>query len=248
MTDIIIKSLELPMKVVLKSIPDNPRKILDLGSGKGKLTYYLSQIYPNAEVVGIDGDSNYIKFSTSQYNSPNLKFEYCLFNDISETEFDVIIFCGVIEHLPNVGETLNVINKILAEDGVFFVTTDNAHNIKFILAHIFYSLFKRKPDMYLWHNQEGRYIWWAQHIYSWTLSSLVTLLHLYGFELVEFWYSDNGKNKKISDKFFFLIGQLIPALRNKMIIKCKKVSSPTILEMEVDESVKTKEQVKKKKI
>jgi 2-polyprenyl-3-methyl-5-hydroxy-6-metoxy-1,4-benzoquinol methylase len=230
--DKIQTGLNLQHKKILKVLDDDYKRILDLACGLGLLTYNLSEIFPEAEVIGIDGDSSYIERAGSAYKNKNLHYKYSLIENVKESKFDLVVFSGTIEHLPNVGNQLKVINKIMADNGTLIITTDNAHYIKFILADIFYSITKKNPSLYLWHNQEGRYLWWGQHIYTWTLSTLSTLMYLYGFKLEKYWFSTNKFSNRLSDNIFSFIGLIIPAFRKYLILKLTKFSEPTILEIE----------------
>ncbi|MBM3711837.1 MAG: class I SAM-dependent methyltransferase [Actinobacteria bacterium] len=224
--------LNLQHKKILRILNDNYRKILDLACGLGFLSYNLSEKYPHAEVIGIDGDNSYIERSSKFFKSNNLRYKYSLIEDIEERNFDLIVFSGTIEHLPNVGIQLKIINKIMDDNGTLIITTDNAHYIKFILTGIYYSFTKKRPSLYMWHNQEGRYLWWNHHIYSWTLSTLSTLLYLYGFKLENYWFCTNKLSNKFTDNIYSLIGLIIPAFRKYLILKLTKFSEPTILEIE----------------
>jgi len=228
----ILDGLNLQHKKILEVVNGNYNRILDLACGLGILTYNLSQLFPDSEVVGIDGDSSYIERASNTYKSKNLRYKYSLIENVKESNFDLIVFSGTIEHLPNVGNQLKAINKILADNGTLILTTDNAHYIKFILADISYSIRRKKPNLYLWHKQEGRYLWWNQHIYSWTLSTLSTLMYLYGFKLEKYWFSTNKFSNRLTDNIYSFIGIIIPAFRKYLILKLIKFSEPTILEKE----------------
>jgi 2-polyprenyl-3-methyl-5-hydroxy-6-metoxy-1,4-benzoquinol methylase len=187
------------------------------------------QEFPDAEVTAIDADIEYITNAMNTYKSSNLHFVHSKIVDFeTKSDFDLVVFSEVIEHLPNVGMNLDVINRLTAEKGILFVTTDNAYFLKFLLADIYYCLTKRKPNLYLWHHQD-RYYWWAHHIYSWTLSTLGTLMSLYGYDLQHFWFTNHGWAKRLDDIAFDLIGTLIPCFRRKIILELRKTNKPTIV-------------------
>jgi ubiquinone/menaquinone biosynthesis C-methylase UbiE len=83
----------------------NENKILDIGCGTGSLTRSLYACYDNIKIIGIDYDSEYIKYCKSICAKNNLKIEYingdaCRL-DFSDSEFDITISSSVIEHVDN---------------------------------------------------------------------------------------------------------------------------------------------------
>ncbi len=97
-----------------------PLKILEIGCGPGALTSALRRWYPNAEITGIDRDSEFIRYAKEhetgvtflEGNAENLPFE--------NGTFDVTISNTVAEHIePSkfYGEQL----RVLKPNGVCFV-------------------------------------------------------------------------------------------------------------------------------
>ncbi|MGX7108008.1 class I SAM-dependent methyltransferase [Facklamia miroungae] len=76
-----------------------PLRILEIGCGPGALCQVLKDWYPNANVIGVDRDQNFIEFAKD--NIPEVEF---LVGDIydlpfEENSFDVIISNTVVEHI-----------------------------------------------------------------------------------------------------------------------------------------------------
>src|SRR6478672_8423669 len=56
-------------------LPTPPTRILDLGCGGGQLTLVLHQLYPQAEIVGIDGNPVVLAAARAQpLLGPNVTF------------------------------------------------------------------------------------------------------------------------------------------------------------------------------
>lgn len=76
-----------------------PLRILDLGCGRGWLTY-LADVY--GECLGIDPVKPVVDFARTRF--PNLRFEVGTADDLlrrgHRSEFDVVIASEVIEHVP----------------------------------------------------------------------------------------------------------------------------------------------------
>jgi len=230
----LMRQLPDEKKCILENCPDAPQNIIDIGCGPGFFTSCLSEIYPHAQVVGFDGDRQYIEEARGSFKRSNLEFHFGDIREIEREKSDLLIFCGVIEHLPNVGSVLKNINRLAADGGILFIATDNAFSLKFLLANLYHSFFKKKPSLYLWHHLDRHY-WWNQHIYTWTLASLSTLLELYGFTLENFWFTNHFKNKLILDKVLDSIAKFIPGFRRNIVLKLVKTGEPTIID-QVQES------------
>lgn len=99
---------------------DDKKKILEIGCGPGALAKSLSRWYPNAQIFGMDRDSNFIHFASQQ--APHINF---LEGDATKLPFeneyfDVTISNTVAEHIePSkfYGEQY----RVLKENGVCLV-------------------------------------------------------------------------------------------------------------------------------
>lgn len=236
--DALVKLLPGEKKRIYREVPNGATSVIDVGCGVGLLTYCISQRLPAASVVGVDADPDYLHQARQERSSPNLEFVDGHIEDIAKGPFDVAVFCSVIEHLPNVGSNLTVLNRLVAQGGCLLLDTDNAYSLKFLLASMYYAISKRKPSLYLWHDQE-RYFWWNHHLYSWTLSTLATLLAMYGFVLDDFWFTNHYRSPALIDRISDAISWLIPGLRRHMVLKLRKVGEPVIHERAPDFSVAT---------
>ncbi len=54
-------------------------RILDLGCGPGNSTAVLAEVYPRADILGVDGSENMIDCARSEY--PQLNWQVCLAPD-----------------------------------------------------------------------------------------------------------------------------------------------------------------------
>lgn len=226
----LIAELPAEKRRVILSMPEAPKKILDVGCGLGAFTYSMSVLYPGSRVVGVDADKDYVDKARGKYQNSNLQFKHCNIIDFDEGGFDVVVFSEVIEHLPNVGINLNKINAMTAIGGTLFVTTDSAFYLESFLANFKHSLIKKTFPLYLWHEQD-RYYWWAHHLYSWTPAALATILNLYGFKMSYYWYTNHyDKGIGFRHKVIDIITTFIPAFRRKIVLKLTKFGKPTIVE------------------
>lgn len=79
-------------------IPSGAR-VLDVGCGYGAVAYALVT-HTQAQVVGIDFDSNQIAAAQRRFQHPNLRFEVGdATQDLPDGQFDVVVMSSVLEHI-----------------------------------------------------------------------------------------------------------------------------------------------------
>ncbi|MEP7284379.1 MAG: class I SAM-dependent methyltransferase [Chloroflexota bacterium] len=99
------------------------KRILDIGCGEGQLTRIFAQLYPQAEVIGIDKNPKVIEEAQKKAakDLPNLKF---MVGDIQEGlppgPFDIVYGSAILVHVPNTQKVLQLIHDVLAPGGKFW--------------------------------------------------------------------------------------------------------------------------------
>jgi 2-polyprenyl-6-hydroxyphenyl methylase/3-demethylubiquinone-9 3-methyltransferase len=120
-------------------------KILDIGCGGGILSESLQESFLNSKIIGIDpGAQNIIsakKHSERNERKPEYihsKFEDFGFSDngCAEKKFDIICAIEVLEHVEDWQNFLNLVDKALKNDGLFFFSTINRTIKSFLLGII----------------------------------------------------------------------------------------------------------------
>ena len=101
-------------------------KVLDAGCGHGYGSAYLAD-GTVSEIVGIDSDTRAIRFASTTYQNPHLRFETM---DVSKLafgtqSFDAVISFEVIEHLVDAVPYLREILRVLKPGGLFLLSTPN---------------------------------------------------------------------------------------------------------------------------
>jgi ubiquinone/menaquinone biosynthesis C-methylase UbiE len=216
-------------KILKKRLPQKKHfSVLDLGCGPADIVAKLALSLPDSNFLGIDGDEGYIKLDQEKFGHiKNLKFLLSKISEINaqkyQHSFDAAIFSEIIEHLPNPEEALKKLNQLVKPEGFLIVSTDNALFINYLLKNIFYSYFKTRPQLYMWHNLD-RFYWWNHHILSFTLSHLATLLKLYGFEVKYYTFAGQGllAKQRFIDRIIESITLFLPFFKQKIIILAQK--------------------------
>jgi len=108
--------------------PHRGTKILDLGCGRGELSYALARA--GADITGIDYSASAVKIARDTFCNDTGHYNLQFFNDDFlkinfENKFDVIIATDFIEHIEpeKLGLMLERIAEILTPDGLFIVHT-----------------------------------------------------------------------------------------------------------------------------
>lgn len=92
-----------------KIYPDiRPTRILDIGTGPGFTAFALAEMYPDAEVIGVDMAAANIRFTrywNTQRKLPNIQFYHANAEDLSAFEsasFDLVAFTYILHEMPAV--------------------------------------------------------------------------------------------------------------------------------------------------
>jgi len=102
------------------------KRVLDLACGEGYGSKMLATTA--ASVVGIDIDENVVRHASAKYGCANLRFESGSITDLptlADHSFDFIICFEAIEHIDNHQALLAEVQRLLAPDGIFVVSTPN---------------------------------------------------------------------------------------------------------------------------
>lgn len=111
---------------------DENLKVLEIGCACGATLLKIKDLYPNAEVFGIELDENSAKIAKTFADVRVVNIEDA---DLGYKEgfFDYIIFADVLEHLYNPLRSLKKIKKYLKKDGYIIASIPNVLNYTVIL-------------------------------------------------------------------------------------------------------------------
>lgn len=102
-----------------------PQKILDAGSGIGTYTFYLSKMFPQAQVVGGEIDKKKLRAAhdlKKKVASQNVTF---ISLDVTKkqktSQYDLIVIIDVLEHIENYEKVLKNLYKLLRKNGYLYI-------------------------------------------------------------------------------------------------------------------------------
>lgn len=111
------KPLQEKLKIV-RFIPENAKRVLDVGCADGTITLALANMFPNIEFVGLDINKEFIEIAKSRIgNLENVSFECKRLHErlLNPEKFDVVLFCSVLHEFFSYGEGISTVVKALAD-------------------------------------------------------------------------------------------------------------------------------------
>ena len=179
----------------------NIKQVLEIGPGKG---YFYKNFTKNNKVTYsvLETDLNLQKV----YQEKKIKV-YKQYEQISENQYDLIIFSHVLEHISNPNNFLKKINKYLKKGGVIFLEVP-------CLDYLYKDLVE-------------------PHIFFYDKKSLSNLLSINDFNKHNIFYFgkkiEEMKNKNLNKQFKFKFTNLLLKLNLDFLINCKNEHEYTFL-------------------
>jgi 2-polyprenyl-3-methyl-5-hydroxy-6-metoxy-1,4-benzoquinol methylase len=155
-------NIRMKLKLINSTNQLSEKKILEVGAGTGD---FLAECIKNGwQSCGIE-PSEQARLVAKEYNKLNLKSNI---DEVGEVNFSIIALWHVLEHIPNLRETILKLNNLLAKNGSLIIAVPN-HN-SFDAKH--YKQFWAGYDV-------------PRHLYHFNKLSLTLIMESYGFKLVK---------------------------------------------------------------
>ncbi len=209
----------------------DPKKVLDIGCGDGFISQSIKNIYPNAEVFGIDISKTAIAIAQNKY--PIINFQTANAEEklpFEDNFFDLVFSGEHIEHIKDTDTYLEEINRVMRKGGVFIITTPNlAYWVNRLLLLFGFQPFsceaslKRKFPLFTIFGKnipDNSNFPPAGHLRIFTPNNLKMLLEFYGFKSIQMKGSSLLKKPIIREIDFFL--SMLPSLAHNIILKTEK--------------------------
>lgn len=153
-TDIYLPSAEYRMKTIFRERVEeiiSPRipkgRILDIGASSG---HFLKVAHDHGfDVHGIEPNPDMVSFATDKLGLPNIKCGTLEEGEYPSDFFDAITVWDVLEHVPDPGELLRNVFRILKPGGWVFAYTENLDSFNVFVTGGDSEMFV--PDVHLRH-------------------------------------------------------------------------------------------------
>lgn len=147
-------NLESNLKFLeLTNVLNGNQKMLEIGSGKGRLLKHLRDMGYDAQ--GTEIELEYIGKAKQLYGNLPITFIDSDILPFEDNSFDVVMSFDVFEHISDTDKHLNEVKRVLKKDGYYLLQTPNKYtNIPFeIIRHK--SLTAWKEDHVALHSYKG---------------------------------------------------------------------------------------------
>ena len=198
----LVQKINIRMKrgVVERFNSTRENKILEVGAGTGD--FLASCKGKRWKCFGVE-PSDKARAVAQEFNKLTL---FSSLNDIQEKDFSVITLWHVLEHIPNLNETIIKLKNILSENGCIIIAVPN-HNS-----------FDAKHYKQYWAGYDV-----PRHLYHFNRESLIVIMQANGFQLrkikpmiFDSFYVSLLSEKYIRNRFIFnyIIGGMIGLISN----------------------------------
>jgi len=116
-----------------------PKHILDIPCGKGEFVELLKQLYPQAEVSGVDLFEN----PMPQIEKNFIRSDMRIWDFAQEKKYDLIFSVSGVMQCDDLFGFFEKAKKHLSDDGYFIVTNDHVMTIRDRLSFFFFGEVKR---------------------------------------------------------------------------------------------------------
>jgi len=164
-TEFVVKVFRFWRALKIFLLNPKGKKILDIGSGRGWMLYFLKKYFKYNVAVGTQISENAYRFSRGKlgleiYNKDLLDLE------LNSAKFDIITLWHVLEHVPAPEAYIQRISELLENDGLILIEVPNFNSWSRILS-------KKR-----WLAMDP-----AHHVTFFTPDSLGDLLEKYNFKI-----------------------------------------------------------------
>lgn len=166
------------LKQILKILPKDSEKILDVGCSSGVLTAQIAKALPRSKVTGLDSYDKAIIFAKSKY--PNVSFITADAHKLpfKNNSFDLVICTETLEHVIDPKGALLEMRRVLKNTGYAIISMDSG-SILF------------RWVWYFWTKTKGR-VWQNAHLHEFNAQILEDLIKNSGLKIKKRNYSHLG--------------------------------------------------------
>lgn len=157
---------------VVKLLPKESQRVLDVGCSSGVLTARIAQALPkSARITGLDSYRAAIIFARRKY--PHLNFVVADAHKLpfKNKVFDLVICTETLEHLTDPKKALGEIKRVLIKNGQAIISMDSGS-------------FLFKIIWFFWTKTKGQ-VWQGAHLHEFNTQILEDLIKNAGFKITK---------------------------------------------------------------
>ena len=121
--------------------------ILDVGTGSGDFIEVLQDVFPNAQIVGVDPDTDSLQEASKKYPGVSFKKMSAENLEFADNSFDMASISMALHHLPDIQTSLKEMQRIVKSGGWIIVNelfSDNLNPAQEV--HKMFHHFRSKID------------------------------------------------------------------------------------------------------
>lgn len=161
----------LPRSEILKFIPDQYQKVLEVGCAEG---HFIQQLTKASERWGIEPNQNAAEVAAKKIETVLTGYFEDVYPDLPDLYFDLVICNDVIEHLVDHDKFLEMIKTKMTADGKLVASLPNVRYAK----NLWNLLFKKDWK----YGKDG--ILDRSHLRFFTKKSMARTFNEHGFEIL----------------------------------------------------------------
>lgn len=122
--------LEFIRQLKLKDI----KKIIDVGCGAGIATNKMPELFPDAQISGLDASNNAVKLATHYAKTFNIKTQFICQSALSpiKGKYDLVACFELIEHLDDPKALVENLVSTLKKNSILIISTLDRSIVSFI--------------------------------------------------------------------------------------------------------------------
>lgn len=157
------------LKEVLKLLPLDSKKVLDIGCSSGVLTAEVAKLLKGGKIIGLDSYQGAITFAQKKY--PHIEFKCADAHKLpyDDKVFDLVICTETLEHVVDPKKTLLEMKRVLKTNGRAIISMDSG-NLMF------------RTIWYFWTKTKGR-VWQNAHLHEFNSQILANMIKEVGFKI-----------------------------------------------------------------
>ena len=136
--------LNNPRLDMKKYIPENAMRILDIGCCDGAFCLLLKQ--PGREMWGVEMNEKTAQKAMLVFDKVLVGDLNAVFDQLPENYFDCVVFNDVLEHIYSPWNTLEMIKKILKDDGIVVSSIPNFRYLTNMIEVVLHGEFRYRTE------------------------------------------------------------------------------------------------------